>query len=241
VVGVDNVSTIPAWWSDSICKAVTGDGLVRRKLYTDSELAVFSFRRVIALTSIDAGALRGDLGDRILLADLEPIKPSERRSEEEIDRAFGASQGQILGALLDVLGGVLRELPRVHLAELPRMADFGKVLAAMDSAFGCATLQQYLRQRGRIVTEVLDADQVAGAIQSLAARGQWSGTPADLLARLTPDGTRPHGWPRNPRALTARLKRIIPGLRQVGVIVDIPKERSERGRVLTIRGEGASS
>jgi hypothetical protein len=30
VIAVDNVSAIPDWWSDSLCKAVTGDGWFRR-------------------------------------------------------------------------------------------------------------------------------------------------------------------------------------------------------------------
>ena len=47
---VDNISTIPAWWSDALCKAVSGDGWIRRKLYTDSDHAVLSFRRVVALS-----------------------------------------------------------------------------------------------------------------------------------------------------------------------------------------------
>jgi hypothetical protein len=70
---VDNMCAICGWWSDALCKCVTGDGWVRRPLYTDGELSVVSFRRVLALTTIDAGALRGDLGDRLVLADLEPI------------------------------------------------------------------------------------------------------------------------------------------------------------------------
>lgn len=230
VVAVDNVSTISAWWSDSICKAVTGDGLVRRKLYTDSELAVLSFRRVIALTSIDAGALRGDLGDRILLADLEPIAPTARRSEEEIDRDFRAAQASILGALLDVLAAVLRELPGVRLAELPRMADFAKLLAAMDSAIGTDALRRYHGQKGRIAEEVVDGDAVAGAIRAMA--GDWTGTAAELLRLITSD-PRPQGWPKIPRTLVARLKRLAPALREAGITVT-DLGRGERGRMLSI-------
>lgn len=49
VVGLDNLSTIPPWLSDSLCRAVTGDGDgdVRRELYSGDGLSVFSFRRVI--------------------------------------------------------------------------------------------------------------------------------------------------------------------------------------------------
>src|SRR5687767_7851313 len=52
--------------SDSLCRAATGDGDVGRALYTDSDLAVFAFRRCIILNGIDVGALRGDLADRTL-------------------------------------------------------------------------------------------------------------------------------------------------------------------------------
>ena len=55
-VGIDNLSDVRPWLSDSICRAVTGDGDVRRKLYTDGELAVFAFRRCVCLNGIDLGA-----------------------------------------------------------------------------------------------------------------------------------------------------------------------------------------
>ena len=42
----------PGWLSDVLCRAVTGDALVRRRLYTDSEVAVVSFRRFLAIASL---------------------------------------------------------------------------------------------------------------------------------------------------------------------------------------------
>jgi hypothetical protein len=35
IVALDNVSVIPPWLSDTLCKAVTGDGIVERVLHTD--------------------------------------------------------------------------------------------------------------------------------------------------------------------------------------------------------------
>jgi phage/plasmid primase-like uncharacterized protein len=240
VVTIDNVSTIPGWLSDSLCKAVTGDGLVRRKLYTDSDLAVLAFRRVVALTSIDAGALRGDLGDRILLADLEPIHESRRRSETELEQTFERMRARIFGALLDLLVAVLAELPGVNVGRLPRMADFARVLAALDKVLGSNALDYYRQQRGRVVADVLDADPVAVAIQTLAEATPWSGTQGELLKRITPDGSRPDGWPKNARALTSRLRRLSPGLRQIGVRILIPQERTARGRIIEIWPEVAA-
>jgi hypothetical protein len=42
VVALDNVSTIPPWFSDTLCKAVTGDGIVERALHTDDDISVLS-------------------------------------------------------------------------------------------------------------------------------------------------------------------------------------------------------
>lgn len=224
-VVIDNISSIPTWMSDSLCKAVTGDGWIRRKLYTDGELAVLSFRRVIALTSIDPGALRGDLGDRLLLIDLEPIGDGRRREDSELRAAFTAARPRIFGALLDLLADVLERLPRVRPADLPRMADFGRVLAAVDELRGTNALAAYMSQRGRIAEDVVESDPVGVAIRALVHAGPWSGTAGELLARLTP-AQPPAGWPRNPRAMAGRLKRLIPALAAVGVTV---RHRREPG------------
>ena len=39
VTCLDNVSDIQHWLQDAICRAVTGDGLLRRQLYTDSDVS----------------------------------------------------------------------------------------------------------------------------------------------------------------------------------------------------------
>ena len=44
----------------------TGDALVRRKLYTDSDLSVVRYRRVLIVNGIDIGAIRGDPAERDL-------------------------------------------------------------------------------------------------------------------------------------------------------------------------------
>ena len=71
MVGLDNLSTVQDWFSDSLCRAATGEGDVRRALYTDGGLAVFAFRRVLLLNGIDVGALRGDLADRAIVVNLD--------------------------------------------------------------------------------------------------------------------------------------------------------------------------
>ena len=124
-----------------------------------------SFRgAVIALTSIDAGALRGDLGERLLLVELEPIAPEHRRTEQALNEAYRVAHPEILGALLDLLAAVLGRLASVRVPKLPRMADFARVLAAVDATLGTDSLTLYAEQGKRIAGEVLDADPVGEVV-----------------------------------------------------------------------------
>jgi hypothetical protein len=75
-VMLDNVSSIPAWFSDTLCKAVTGEASVDRALYTNDDVNVLQLQRVIGMTTIDAGAMSGDLAERLLIVELDPIPPS---------------------------------------------------------------------------------------------------------------------------------------------------------------------
>jgi hypothetical protein len=105
VVGLDNLSQVPDWLSDCLCRAATGDGDVRRALYTDGALAVWAFRRCIILNGIDVGALRGDLADRMVRVALDQITEEHRIEDEELDQRWRQSYPHILGALLAVVAG----------------------------------------------------------------------------------------------------------------------------------------
>lgn len=235
VVTLDNISGVPGWLSDALCRAATGDGLVKRRLYTDGDLHVVSLRRVIAMTSIDAGALRGDLGDRLLLVELEPIDDAARRPEAEIGAEFEAVRPRILGALLDALAAALAGLPRVQLRALPRMADFGKLLAAFDQAgVTNGAMDRYFGMRDRVAGEVLEGDPFAiGVLELVRSRGGWLGTASELLADLLPGGTRPPtGWP-TPNRVVGRLRRLAPALKSRGV--DFVSSRTRAGRRIELR------
>src|SRR5207244_10836666 len=74
VVGLDNLSRIPEWLSDALCRLSTGAGLGRRQLYTLADEALFAVKRPILYTAIaEVGAGRGDLADRQLAVSLPPL------------------------------------------------------------------------------------------------------------------------------------------------------------------------
>jgi len=230
VVALDNLSRISAWFSDALCRACTGEGMVRRKLYSDADLAVLNFRRVVILTSIDAGALRGDLGRRMVLIDLEPIDADRKRGAADLAGLYTERRPAIFGALLDLLARVLKIMPTIEPPATRGLADFARLLATLDRVMGSDARARYEDQFGRIAEAVIESDPVAVAVLAFVReRGAWSGTALDLLTALTPEKP-PRGWPTSPRALGGRLRRLVPALRDAGAEVVPPVERDKTRR-----------
>ncbi|GAB3995308.1 hypothetical protein GCM10029992_12220 [Glycomyces albus] len=233
MVGLDNLSGVPDWLSDTICRAVTGDGDVRRRLYTDGDHSVFSFRRCVILNGIDLGALAGDLGDRMLPIELRRISEESRREETEMWPQWSRVHPGLLGALLDLVTSVKAALPFVELPSKPRMADFARVLAAVDKVHGSSGLGRYLSKQASAAKDALTADIFAVRITETISE-TFTGTSADLLAKVKPDDPEwrpPKRWPGNARAVTQRLKRQAPVMRKAGWQVSDDGGRNESNAV----------
>ncbi|MCG3138439.1 MAG: hypothetical protein HJJLKODD_02304 [Phycisphaerae bacterium] len=233
IVTIDNISFIPAWWSDALCRAVSGDGWVARKLYTDADIAVLNFRRSIILTSIDPGALRGDLGDRLLLISLEQIMDCNRRSEAELEEAFQRLRPSITGAVYDLLSKVLEVLPTVN-PSLGRMADFCRVLAAVDQVLGTDALKTYHNQRDEIAEDVIESDPVGVALTKMSL--PWFGTAGQLLEQLRPDKAGSE-WPKTAQGMSGCVRRLVPAMLCAGVRI-VPPKGSDKRRMYRIERVG---
>jgi hypothetical protein len=230
---LDNVSVIADWLSDALCRAVTGDGIVDRALYTDDDVVVLEFRRVLAMTTIDAGALAGDLAERLLTIELHTIPARRRREEAELDAAYADAHASILASLFDLLAEVLRVLPDVQLSERPRMADFARVLAAVDTVKGWNTLDSYKATARDAVADVLDGEPFAQAVVALVDRAGAEGltlTASELLERVPAPDKLPRKWPKDPTRAGGQLKRLAPVLRTIGIEVDDSKRTPDAKR-----------
>ena len=112
VLAFDNVSGLPAWISDTLCRLATGGGFAVRQLYTDQDEVLFDAARPVILNGIEDIVTRPDLADRAVFLTLEPIPEERRRPEAELWAAFEAERPRILGVLLDAVVEGLRRLPR---------------------------------------------------------------------------------------------------------------------------------
>ena len=151
VVALDNLSAIPPWLSDSLCRAATGDGNVKRALYTDADLAVLKFRRCVIVNGIDVGAVRPDLAERLATVELRRIDRHRRRPEATMRQEWQQALPGILGGLLDLAAAVHQRLETISVDESPRMADYGRTLAAVDEALATNGLRRLLVARGPAV------------------------------------------------------------------------------------------
>ena len=242
VVGIDNVSTISPWLSDAMCRAVTGEALISRRLYTNTELSVLHFRRVLLLTSIDTGSLRGDLADRMLTIELHPIPDHQRRTDRQVAQDYQAARPKVLGALFDLTAEMLAALPRAResLTERPRMADFAEILAALDLVNGTNALKTYLADRDQVAADLIDDDPVASAVRDIVReKGGWKGEIATLfeLVEGKAPATKPRWWPKTPGTFSGYLNRAAPALRKIGIEVERKRVNGRRVVELVIKGD----
>jgi len=217
-VGLDNVSFISHEFSDALCRAVTGDGLVKRELYSDLEVIPMSFQRMMVLNGISFAELRGDLADRIVMCEVERIDPSRIKTEEEHGRLWRQAHPRILGALLTLTSQVMAKLPEIRLVATPRMADYSRILAAVDSILGTTGFATYELIRGNRASDAASADVVATEILA-CIEVSFDGTSKELMDRLDRDlygPRRQRDWPSSPARMTNHLKRIAPVLRMAG-------------------------
>src|SRR5690606_33360793 len=136
VIGLDNLSGVPPWLSDALCRVATGGGFATRQLYTDDEEALFDYQRPVAINGIDDLATRHDLADRAIILTLPPISDEERRTEADFWREWEEVRPGVLGALLDGVAVAMGRVNEIHLLSKPRMADFAVWATAAEVAFG---------------------------------------------------------------------------------------------------------
>ncbi len=162
--------------------------------------------------------------------------------------------------MLDAVSLALRDNTQVTLPGKPRMADFATWVTACESFIlpeGKSThhfIEVYFENREEAVELEIEASPTGAAIRAFMdamAETRWAGTAEDLLSelneRVSEDTRHEHGWPRNGRALSGKIKRLATSLRSVGLQVRwsrvngrriITLQKASRGRGDAIEEQG---
>jgi hypothetical protein len=246
VIAYDNLSNVPPWLSDSLCRLAlaTGGGFSTRELYTDADEVFFDATRPVILNGIDHLAERADLADRALILNLPPIPNENRRDEAQLYADFERHLPQILGALFTGVSSALARLSQTTLDSKPRMADFALWASAAESAFGFppgAFMKAYGGNRAEAVHETLEADPVGVAILGLMERqdeASWEGTCKQLLLHfeqhIEERIRKSREWPKSPRALSSRLRRLVTFLSELQILITFHAKGTNGQRTVTI-------
>jgi hypothetical protein len=218
-IAVDNVSAIPAWWSDLLCKAASGDDWADRALYTDDDVAASSFYAVPMLNGIGLVALRDDLSERAVRHHL--TRPRWFLGDDEVEAAWNREHPVLLSWLLDTCA----EVARLHwhgMVQRPRtgrMEVFKWVIAALDALWnsGGEGMRWYKGSLAEAAADAVRADQMATAITE-AVKEAWQGYAAELYERVK--GLMPYadeyGQPWNFQKFGQRLPRAASAVTKLG-------------------------
>lgn len=234
VIAIDNISHIPDWLSDALCRLATGGGISNRRLYENDEECFLAAKRPVILNGIGHYAVRSDLVDRIVSVKPGVIPPARRIPEEELKRDFEEKGGLIMGAILSGVSSALKNIEQVTLERLPRMADFARWATAAEEGLGFekgAFMRAYWRNREEAHGIVLESSLLAEVLQEYCGGSQAAFDETmllkELLSKLTelagaraenrPGARSP--FPKSPRGLRSELQRIAPNLREVGIDV----------------------
>ena len=242
----DNISILPNWLSDSLCRLATGGGFSGRALYSDDERRTIHAERPVVLNGVDEFVRRDDLADRCVFLQPPPISQTSRRAEAEFWQAFRADYPAIFGGLLDAIVGGLRGLPSVNPLKLPRMADFARFGEAVGRGLGWPAetfLSIYGDNRREAASASLEDSPLARVLLESAELGglrkDWKLSPTEMLEELTRDVPRrvrmSAQWPKTVRAFSDDLRRIAPQLRTRGISVEFG--RTNASRLITISAE----
>jgi hypothetical protein len=247
----DNVKNTPTWLSDEACRAVTGIGQTKRKLYTDDDQIVYEYKHCLGFNGINIGLTEPDALDRSIMIELDRIRKENRKQESDILAEFFKLRPKLLGYIFDILVKTLQIKPSIKLNDLPRMADFalwGEAIARAMEYKELEFMQAYYDNIGRQNIEAIENHPLGRAIAKFyeqeiedKSKDSWEGPPAKLLEQLDKIAdeikinTSHKSWPKEVKWLTRRLNQIRSNLLEgLGIEVSITRvTKNLKGKVNT--------
>jgi len=229
LISFDNISRIPEWLSDYYCRGVTGEGDMKRSLYTNDDEFIRSYRRCFVLNGIGSSMYRPDLLDRSIIFEIPILKSS--RPESVMNDEWQKSLPGILGGFFTAISKAMGQVAQVTGHEKFRMSDFAQWGGALSDVLGYSRdefFRKYQESVDRKWQDTAEDSAFAKKIREFLDNrgGYWSGSPAELLTEINPEDDE-KGIPKTAKWLSNELVRIAPVMRNVGI--DIIKDKREGG------------
>lgn len=236
IVCLDNMDYITKNQANIFCQAVTGAKAVKRKKYSDSELCEIDIQSTIYMNGIHLLSNRSDFLDRCVFLNMKAVSSDIRRSKKEVMDEFEADKPSILYGMFMCISKAIKIQPLIEVDIDDRLIDFIKWGCAVAEALGYGQekfLKAYKENRTRLNEELLEEDEVAGAVMDYLGKfGKFEGAMSEFSAELSnmlyEKGMSASNHIRQPNHLSRRLKELETGLYHVGISVEIGKTNGKR-------------
>lgn len=231
----DNVSKINQQTSDILCKAITGDGTAKRKLYTDSDEEIYNYKRKIILNGISPNMEFPDLIDRNITYTTQKVPEEERITEEDFGKNFYKLLPLALGQIFKTLSKamVLHDTVKAEVKHLPRMADFaiwGECIARVLGYEPFSFVNNYKDRIKSHSLEILDTYPIVSIVEKLIQDSDhYEKTIQEFFNEIKTnaesEGIDTHSryvnFPRAANKIREHIARLKPTFRSIGIEIDI--------------------
>lgn len=241
-VAYDNMHKLNAKQSDYLCSIVTGSQVLKRKLYTDSEICQYDLRQPILLNGISGIVTREDMLDRSIIIDLLPLKNIGRNSERQLMRNFKNDLPFILGGIMDVLVEVIATYEPDSLLASPRLIDFYEygyyICEAIEKGGGdefCDEFDNTMYNQKKKFCENEGLSEVLRCFLE-GNHNHWRGTMGELSEELLAfadewETDEPRIVPLAANRLARELHSMDESLKRSGIYIKYSKDKRNYSRV----------
>ena len=229
----DNIGALGTEHSNTLCLAVTGGTLSKRKLYTDNAEISINIRRIVVLNGLALQIAQSDLVDRSIMLYLNRISEENRNTESNLNINFARDLPDLLGSIFNTISKALSLYGHTKLNNLPRMADFCAIGYCIAESIEEGKGEQFIKDYAdniKFATESIVGDNpVLECIKYIADNiGYWHSTMSELLLKMRSiienthiDRRIPANFPKNPSALSRKLNNYQHDLKTLGISVEI--------------------
>lgn len=232
----DNISKINDDMSDFLCIVATGAESSRRKLYTDSDISVLSFKNPIYITGVNVEAYRSDLLSRTILLKTDSVGEGSRVTSSELQEKFEQMKPLLLGSLFDTLSKAIKVRKELSHRTNFRMADFSLWGAACAEVlgYGADNFEKALSYgvKSRAYDAIYSLSAGRSLLEYLDENSSFEGTITELFKELKKIDSKDWYEPiaNSPASLKKKLRELENSLNEIGVTLHFkPRTGSERG------------
>jgi hypothetical protein len=247
LISYENLSELSADMQDAFCTALTHGEFVTRKFHSNGDEFRIQLQNPVILNGIKNVVTRTDLLDRFICLQLPLIDSSTRLASSDVAKQFAEMKPFVFGAILKWFSAALKMLPIVtaEKPDLPRKADFallGEALARSLKKPKGEFFRLFDAAQNENTKHSVTSSPLGTAIVSFIAKypAGIKGTFDEVLTALrahmaaNADGGKTTGWPETGKAFGNELRRLMPAMAQIGVVIEIGP-RTGRGSVCSIR------